>query len=355
MKYMDKQLFIKGADVSWLELVEDCGGKYYENGQCKDCLEILKNNEINYIRLRIWNNPSFYYCGKEAALKMAKRLKQMGFKFLLDFHYSDFWADPAKQYKPAEWEGLTFEQLETAVYEYTKDIISALNNQGTLPDMVQIGNEIINGMIWPDGKLTRENNGDEQWDKFTKLVKAGIKAVKDSLENNQSINIMIHIDRGGDNEGSRWFFDNLISKGVEFDTIGQSYYPLWHGTLSMLQNNINDLALRYKKDIIVVECAYPFVVNEDNNIQAFAGGGSQLHEGYPATPEGQANFMRDLMTIVKNVPENRGKGVFYWEPDWIRVPDEKADKISVNNWYNQALFDLQGNALQALKVFKEFK
>jgi arabinogalactan endo-1,4-beta-galactosidase len=351
---MEKQEFINGADVSWLEMVEECGGNYYENGQSKDCLEILKANGINYIRLRIWNNPEFYYCGKEATLKMAKRVKNMGFKLLLDFHYSDFWADPAKQFKPAEWEGLSFEELTSAVYKYTKDIVLALNNQGTLPDMIQVGNEIINGMIWPDAKLSRENNGDEQWDKFACLVKAGIKGVKDSLQDSQSVNIMIHIDRGGDNESSKWFFDNLIDKGVEFDTIGQSYYPLWHGTLTMLKDNLNDLALRYNKDIIVVEIAYPFMEHVDKGIEAFANGNSQLHEGYPATPDGQERFMRDLLTIVKEVPEGRGQGVFYWEPDWIKVPDEKADKISVNNWYNQALFDLQGNALQALKVFKEF-
>ncbi|WP_156940185.1 glycoside hydrolase family 53 protein [Caldanaerobius polysaccharolyticus] len=349
-----ENLFIKGADVSWLKLMEDCGARYYENGQLKDCLEILKNNGINYIRLRIWNNPPFEYCNKQSTLEMVKRLKKLGFKFLLDFHYSDFWADPAKQNKPAAWENLTFNELKDAVYNYTKEVICALKDQGTLPDMVQIGNEITWGMLWPDAKLSRENNGDEQWDKFTDLIKAGVNGVEDSLDSKQWIKIMIHIDRGGDNETSRWFFDNLISKSVEFDVIGLSFYPLWHGTLSMLKDNISDLALRYNKDIVVVECAYPFAINTVEGSQSIINDSSQLHEGYEATPEGQARYVRDLIAIVKGIPQGRGKGVFYWEPDWIKVPNNKADKISINNWYNQALFDFEGNALKALQVFKEF-
>jgi len=346
--------FIKGADISWLKYIEDLGGKYYEQGKAKNCLEILNDKGINYIRLRIWNNPGFNYCNKESTLLMAKSLKEYGFKFLLDFHYSDFWADPAHQTKPKAWENLTFEKLKTEVYEYTKDIITSLRAQNTLPDMVQIGNEITWGMLWPEGKLSPDLECDEEWDKFTDLVKAGIDGVIDSIDPDEEVKIMIHIDRGGDNETSVKFFDKLISKNVDFDVIGQSFYPLWHGSLSDLEYNINDLATRYNKEIVVVECAYPFSLKNVESSTNIIINEKQLHKGYDATPEGQANYMRDLMIIVKNVSENKGLGIFYWEPDWILVDNDNSNIISVNNWYNQALFDFQGNSLIALDVISEF-
>ena len=346
--------FIKGADVSWLKWIEDLGGKYYDNKQEKGCLEILKSKGINYIRLRIWNNPSFNYCNKQSTLDMAKRIKALGFKFLLDFHYSDYWADPANQNKPKAWENLSFQELKQEVYNYTLDIIGSLREQNTLPDMVQIGNEITWGMLWPETKLVCEEPCFEQWDKFTELIKAGIDGLIDATHPDEHIKIMIHIDRGGDNETSRWFFDNLLSKGVEFDVIGQSFYPMWHGTLSDLKANLNDLATRYDKEIVVVECSYPFTLKNSGGSNNIITGEEQLHKGYTATPDGQAKYMRDIMIIVKAVYNNKGGGIFYWEPDWIIVDNENSNKYSVNNWYSQALFDFKGKALMALDVFKEF-
>lgn len=346
--------FIKGADVSWLKQVEDLGGKYFEDGKEKNCLEILKHKGINYIRLRIWNDPTFNYCNKKSTLEMAKRIKQLGFKFLLDFHYSDYWADPAKQNKPKAWENLSFEELKQEVYDYTKDIISSLREQHCLPDMVQIGNEITWGMLWPETKLVREEPCLEQWDKFADLIEAGIDGLIDAVDPDEEIKIMIHIDRGGDNETSIWFFDNLLSRGVDFHVIGQSFYPMWHGTLDNLKDNLNDLATRYEKEIVVVECSYPFTLKNSGSFNNIINGKEQLHKGYEATPEGQARYMKDIMTIVKNVNNGKGCGVFYWEPDWIIVDNENSNKDSVNNWYSQALFDFKGNALIALDVFKDF-
>lgn len=346
--------FIKGVDISSVQQIEDNGGKYYDEGIGEDCLKILKNNGINYIRLRIWNNPPLNYCNKAKTLEMAKRIKDLDFKFLLDFHYSDFWADPQKQTKPKEWQSLTFDELKEAVYYYTKDIITSLKNQGTLPDMIQIGNEIVWGMLWPDAKLSKENNSNEQWGKFADLIKAGIDGVKSTLTSGDVVKIMIHIDRGGDNDTSRWFFDNLLSNSVNFDIIGQSYYPNWHGTLPVLEANLNDLALRYGKEIVVVECAYPFTLESNDGFPNIVNSENQLHRGYPASIDGQTHFMRDLMNIVKNVPNEKGLGIFYWEPAWISVPKTGWAPGEGNGWENLTMFDFQGNTLEALKFFKEF-
>ena len=220
---------------------------------------------------------------------MALRIKAANMKFLLDFHYSDTWADPGKQLKPAAWRNLGFEQSKVAIYNFTKKVITELKNQGTTPDMVQIGNEINHGMIWPDA-------GFSQPDTLASLIKAGITAVK---EVSPSTQIMIHIACGGQNEESRNFIDNMLSRNVQFDIIGESYYPQWHGSLEQLESNLNDLAKRYKQDVVVVE--YTQRKKEVNDIEF-------------------------------NLPDNKGKGTFVWEP--------------LNTW--EAIFAKNGNAKDSL-------
>jgi arabinogalactan endo-1,4-beta-galactosidase len=177
--------FIKGVDVSTLKAIEDHGGKYYNHGKEQDVLSILKEYGVNYIRLRIWNNPveADGYNDQEDTVEIAKRAKEMGFKFLLDFHYSDFWADPGKQIKPAAWEKLNDDELEQAVYHYTKDVITELKSENAFPEMVQIGNEIQSGMLWPNGKTWGTTLGVDYggYDQLAKVLKAGIKGVEDSL------------------------------------------------------------------------------------------------------------------------------------------------------------------------------
>lgn len=268
-----------GADISFLPELEYKGIKFNDNGQEKDALQILINHKINYIRLRIFNNPAadsgyspkLGFCDLEHTKAMAKRVKAAGMKLLLDFHYSDTWADPGKQFKPLAWEGLNFTQLKAAINKYTKEVLLALKNQGTLPDMVQVGNEINHGMIWPEGSS-------KNMDTLSQFLKAGIAGVN---EVDPSINIMLHIACGGQNKESRYFLDYMLSHGVTFDIIGQSYYPKWHGTLDSLKDNLTDLAKRYQQDIIVVE--YTEHKTEVNDI----------------------NF---------NLPDNKGKGTCIWEP-----------------------------------------
>jgi arabinogalactan endo-1,4-beta-galactosidase len=337
------KLSIMGADVSSLKKSEDLGGIYLnENGTRGDALQILNNHGLNYIRLRVWVDPADGYHDKTELLIMAKRAYALDIKVLVDFHYSDTWADPGKQYKPAAWEGLDFEGLKQALYDHTYDVCSSLAAQGTPPDMVQIGNEINNGMLWPDGKA-------DQWDNLAALLKAGYRAVKDA---SPTTPVMLHLAEGGKNAETRWWFDNAIQRGVPFDLIGVSYYAYWHGTLADLRNNLNDISDRYDKDVIVVETAYPFTAKEkDFQTNTIKGAGVS---GYPLTPQGQEKMLADVMAAVRAVPGGRGLGIFYWDATWTAVGGngwDPAESLSGNAWENQALFDYENKPLPAMELF----
>jgi beta-galactosidase len=293
---------ILGADISFLPELEDRGMKFYDNGQQKDAIEILKDHGFNYIRLRIFNNPSTEkgyspgkgFCDLEHTLKMAARVKKAGMKLLLDFHYSDYWADPQQQYKPSAWIGLDFNQLQSALKDYTKMVLMALKQQGTLPEMVQIGNEINHGFVWPEGHI---NNPDS----LASLIKAGIAGVK---EVDPSIIIMLHIALGGQNAESVFWLDNMFARGVDCDIIGLSYYPRWHGTLDDLTYNLNDLIRRYNKYVNVVEYSHKKLEVND---------------------------------IVFNLPDNKGTGTFIWEPlsTWESIFDKEGKSNDLLNIYDE--------------------
>lgn len=337
-------LTVLGADISSLKKSEDLGGIYkYEDGTPANALQILKDHGLNYARLRIWVDPADGYHNKEEILQMALRLKQMDIKLLVDFHYSDDWADPGKQNKPAAWKNLDFEQLKSAVYEYTKDVCSALVAQGTPADMIQIGNEINAGMLWPDGDYNH-------FDNLAAFLKEGSRAVK---ECSSSTLVMLHIAEGGDNDLARWWFDNITRRDVPFDVIGVSYYPFWHGSLAQLQANLNDISVRYDKDVIVAETAYAFTVQEDD-LLANIFNKDMMIPGYPLTPDGQSAMLRDIMSVVRGVSNGRGLGVFYWEATWTAVKGngwDSKDPKSGNAWENQALFGYDDRALPALSQF----
>jgi arabinogalactan endo-1,4-beta-galactosidase len=274
--------FILGADISWVQQQEDEGTRFLDQGAHKDIFDILKDHKFNWIRLRVFCNPKAPkgysktgYCDLQHTVAMAKRIKAAGMGFLLDFHYSNTWADPGHQIKPAAWKDLHGDDLAKAVHDYSKDVLTELKKEAAFPDMVQIGNEISNGFLWPDGQMWK--SGD--WDAFCNLLKAGIGGVK---EVDPSIKIMLHLAWGGQNAKSRSFLDKALAKGVEFDIIGQSYYPRWHGTLDDLNNNLTDLASRYKQDIVVVEYAAP--------------------------------HLKEINDIVHGLPHGKGLGTFFWEP-----------------------------------------
>jgi arabinogalactan endo-1,4-beta-galactosidase len=337
-------LSILGADISSLNKSEAKGGLYkYSDETQADALQILKDNGLNYARLRVWVDPADGNHDKAEILAMALRLKSQGIKLLVDFHYSDDWADPGKQNKPAAWQSYDFEQLKQAVYDHTFDVCSSLAAQGTPADMVQIGNEINAGMLWPDGDYNH-------FDNLAALLKSGYQAAKDASSSTQ---VMLHIAEGGDNEMARWWFDNITRRDVPFDVIGISYYPFWHGTLAQLQFNLTDLSTRYDKDVLVAEFAYAFTVMEGDTHANIASRAMAV-DGYLFTPEGQRLMLRDVMSVVRAVPNGRGLGVFYWDATWIVAPGNgwnAQDPLSGNSWENQALFDYNNRALPALAEY----
>ncbi|MGH1362947.1 MAG: glycosyl hydrolase 53 family protein [Calditrichia bacterium] len=337
--------FFRGVDVSYLQKVEDSGGTFRVGGVPRDALEVFAENGVNAVRLRVWNNPADGYSNLQKTLEIATRVKTAGMQLLLDFHYSDTWADPGNQTKPAVWMGLPFSALSDSVYQYTNHVVGALAAQQTPPDVVQIGNEIICGMLWNEGRVCDGFNTPQQWSQLAQLIGSGGQGVRDALGAGDSTKIMIHIDRGGDNGSSRWFFDNLTAQNVEFDIIGQSFYPWWHGDLNDLTSNLTDMVNRYNKEVVVVETAYPWTLNFGDNTGNIVGLNSQLLNGYPASVNGQRWFVRDVMNIVRNLPNNRGTGVFYWEAAWISAPQFGSA------WENLAFFDFAGNVQTSIDVF----
>ena len=297
---VDKML---GADISFLPELEQRGMKFADDKGQRDAIAILKDHGFNYIRLRIFNDPardSGYspgrgFCDLAHTLAMARRVKAAGLKLLLDFHYSDYWADPGKQYKPAAWRGEDFSQLQQSVYDYTRVVMDSLRAQGTLPDMVQVGNEINHGMIWPEGSIRHP-------DSLAKLIYAGIRGVKAV---DAGCPVMLHIALGGQNDESHFFLDNMLERQVPFDVIGLSYYPKWHGSLADLRYNVDDLARQYGKDIIVVE---------------------------------YTQRKREVNDIAFSVAGGKGKGTCIWEP--------------LNTW--ERIFERDGKANALLALYDEF-
>ena len=337
--------FIRGVDISFNNQIEVLGGTFKQNGVIKNVLDIFKDNGVNYVRLRLWHTPKDKYSGLAETIIFAKKIKSKGFKILLDIHYSDWWADPGQQNKPAAWANLNFTALKESVYTYTKFVHESMKKENVLPEMVQIGNEISGGMLWPDGKTWGVSDVNLGWKQFGELLKEGIRGTKDGA-NGSPLKIMIHTDKGGDNSTCIWYFDKLKSQGVEFDIIGLSFYPWWHGTFEQLKYNLNDLATRYNKEIVVVETAYPWTTNWLNDGHGNVGVDyTKLIAGIPASPEGQKNFLISLRKIINETPNKKGIGFFYWEPAYISVsPIGSA-------WEHLTTFSFTGEALTSLSAF----
>ena len=315
-----------GADLSFLKQAEDQGTVFKEGNQPKPGLRIFKDHGYNWIRLRLFHTPSRLPNNLEYTIASAKAARALGLKFLLDYHYSDTWADPGQQIIPEAWKGKTHPELVEAVNAYTRQTITAFNEAGVLPDMVQIGNEITPGMLWPDGRLPGN------WQNFAELLKAGIHGVETGSGTNARPRIMIHIDKGGDKRATKYFFDHIKEYGVPFDVIGQSYYPWWHGSLLDLRENLRFMASEYHKDIILVEVAYCWRPTEYR----------QRKGPFPETPEGQRAFLDEVNRLVLNTPDGRGLGIFWWEP------------AVTGGLRSRGFFDDDGNALPVIDVFDRF-
>lgn len=360
--------FIRGVDVSMLNEIEELGGRFYDNGTKKDALTILNSHGSNYVRLRLWVDPydengnSYGGGGNdfETTLAMAKRAKALGMKVLIDFHLSDYWADPGTQSKPKAWANLSYEELKTTLYQYMKDTMNDFKNNGIIPDMVQVGNETSSGILWDDGKV----GGDiTDFTQLSELLYQAINGVRDAV--GDQTKIVLHLDNGGSNSLYRWWFDGVTSCGytLDFDIIGLTYYPMWHGTMDDLQYNLNDISERYDKDVMIVETAYAFTLEDGDGLGSSFSSTDEAIGGYEASVEGQTAFMNDLEAVLLNVPENRGLGFFYWAPEWIPVEGAywgteagkeyiDDDGILSNPWDNLALFDFNGNALDSMSMFE---
>lgn len=365
------ETFIKGMDISSLKELEELGAKYYMNGQEKGLLEILKEYRVNSIRLRLWNDPYSetgipYGAGTsdlETTMELGRRVLDMGFGFLLDLHYSDFWADPGKQRIPKAWRGLDEAQLEKAVYGFTRNTLLTMKEQHVFPTLIQVGNELSNGLLWPYGKVPN-------YDTIARFINAGIRAVR-SVDS--QIPIMLHLDNGGNNTLYREWFDAFMKRGEDFQIIGLSYYPFWHGTLQQLEDNMRDISERYGKELIVAEVSMGHTLRDYKDYEKLP---DEARKGmaakpelaakveYPMTLQGQCDFMQDFLTRISRVKGARG--FYYWEPGWLPVPgsgwaneealafiEEKGP--GGNEWANQALFDYDGNALPALEIIKDFR
>jgi arabinogalactan endo-1,4-beta-galactosidase len=315
-----------GADLSFLKQAEDRGIQFKDDNQAKPGLEIFKNHGYNWIRLRLFHTPTQLPNNLEYAIALAKSARQLGFHFLLDYHYSDTWADPGKQFIPKAWEGMSHTQMVEALFNYTRDTTIAFREAGVLPEMVQIGNEITNGMLWPDAKLPAN------WDNFADFLKAGIAGVEAGKGNLPRPRIMIHIDKGGDTIKTKAFFDKLNTYHVAYDVIGQSYYPWWHGSLNDLRENMIATAKEYDKDIMVVEAAYNWTPGNYKTKPA----------PFPETPQGQKEFLEEVNRVVQSTPDGHGAGVFWWEP------------AVAGGTGARGFFDRDYNVLPVITVFDKF-
>lgn len=315
-----KDSFAKGADVGWLPQMETTGYKFYDTDDSqKDCLQLLKDRGINTIRLRVWVNPSndkaSGHCSKEETVVMAVRAQKLGMRIMINFHYSDTWADPGKQAKPAAWENHSFVELQNDVYKHTYDVLTALKSVGVTPEWVQVGNEIPGGMLWPEGSTSN-------WSQLAQLLNKGYEATKAV---NKDIKVIVHVDKGNDNARFRWFFDKAKANNVKYDVIGLSYYPYWikkdySETIVDLEFNLKDMASRYHKEVMVVEVGGEY--DKDQNTY---------------------DMLAATIKAVKAVPNNKGLGVVYWEPQG----EKSWSGYSLSAWQSD------GKPSQALDAFKE--
>lgn len=305
--------FAKGADVSWLTEMEKSGAQFYDSaGREMECMHLLRELGMNSIRLRVWVNPSDGWCNKQDVLVKAWRAKQLGMRILIDFHYSDSWADPSKQTKPAAWENLSFDDLKTAVSDHTKEVLNLLKDYDITPEWVQVGNETGNGMLWDDGKAS------ENMAQYAELSNAGYDAVKEVFPDTK---VIVHLQEGNRNSLFRWLFDGLKNNGGKWDVIGMSLYPTadnWQQLTTDIIANMNDMISRYGTDVMVCETGMPW---DDASTSK--------------------EFLTSLITQSEAIANDRCLGVFYWEPE------------AHNSWkdYTLGAFNDDGTPTEALDAF----
>ncbi len=370
---------ILGIDTSTYFEEENAGAKYFgENGDLVEPLDKFVENGVDYMRIRLWVNPysekdHLPYlggtCDLDNFIRLAKLALKKKYKIILDFHYSDFWCDPSKQFIPKDWASLNKEELIRKIYDYTLEVLKTINNENIPLYGIQIGNEITNGMLWPIGKLIDKGKDNKRgnYSALCSLIKSAEKACKIIYPNSL---IILHLERSCDKKVYHEFFDEMRKKHVHYDIIGASYYPYYHGTIKDVISNLVSLRKEFHKKVMVMELGYAFTTID--YLTEYSGNEKQLvlndefvkdkkhYIPYPLTPEGQKDFLKEFLTACRL---NKIDGVFYWEPLWIPGKNicwtskegqeyiNETFKSTRNEWANQALYDYKGQALIALDVF----
>ena len=345
-----------GADLSFTPQELAAGATFSYDGRPGTPVSIMREAGANYVRMRLWVNPPAGYSDLAIDLALARQVRAAGMKIYLDIMYSDFWADPTHQNIPAAWQGQDLAQLTATVRSYTRQVLSAFAQQGTPVDLVSIGNEIRNGILWPVGEVN-DPSVPADYDNLATLLKAGVAGARAANPPGHQLLVMMHYDQGGNNSLSQAFFANLVTQGVPFDVIGLSYYPFFHGAISAMRQNVDALATQFHKKIVIAETQYPWTLANGNSPVGDSTGNfvwepSQLSPGYPASPGGQLSFVTDELSILAQVPGGLGAGLFYWAPDWIPgVPWEPGTGVGTPN-ANLTLFNSQGVALPSVGIFQ---
>jgi arabinogalactan endo-1,4-beta-galactosidase len=342
----DEQQFLAGADISMLPVIEKAGGMFHENGQPADAIHILHDHGCNLFRVRLFVRPDPDFAKSDGAVQdlnyvraLAKRIKAVGATFLLDIHYSDTWADPGKQFTPQDWKSLDFDALQKQVHDYTASVLTDLRDNGAMPDMVQVGNEVTAGILWPQGKVLDAPPATEaqQWASFSRLLNAGCSAVRQFDTPQHRIRIVIHIHGGGREGLPKWFFSKFNRNPVDYDVVGLSFYPAWNDSIDALKQNMADAIAATGKDVFIAETSYPWR----------AGGGIEKNSTmrWSLTPAGQKQFVEDLTAVIRAAPGHHGLGYCWWYAEAIPVADLRIWRGGA-----EALFDQNGTALPAMDV-----
>lgn len=340
--------FYKGMDLSFQTELESYDIDYKdEQGNSVDLLDYVESRGTNLVRLKLWHTSQDGENTLTDVKAYAQRIKAKNMHFLLNFHYSDYWADPGTQTPPAEWQDYSFDQVKVAIYIYTRNVVQALKNQNTLPKIIQIGNETDSGFLWDYGKVW--NEFDENWPNYAELVNEAIRAIND-VDTENKIKIMLHHSSV---ENAIYFFNELEIYNLDFDIIGLSYYPQFQTkNLSLVQQKLNELSTTFNKDILMVEVAYPFTLDWNDNSNNYIGNANQILNEFQATPEGQNAYLEWLVQTVKTIPNNKGIGFCYWAPDWVAFPGNAVTSTNGSAWENQCMFDFNLKALPIFDVFE---
>lgn len=338
----DTSTFLAGADISALPSLEKAGAVYRDGDKPGDAIAILRTHGCNLFRVRLFVSPDqqFNHTGGavqdlDYVIPLAKRIKASGAKFLLDLHYSDTWSDASHEPTPAAWVGLSPTAMVDQVHDYTVDVLRQLAAANASPDMVQIGNEVMAGILWPTGQLypIKKDAEQQQWQEFSRLLNAGARAIREeSAAEHRNIRVVLHVDRGG-RPACVWFFQKLSETPVDFDIMGLSFYPEWGDEISTLKENLATFLKTYHKDILICETGYPWKQVPDLRGKAMQ---------WPQTPAGQKQFLQQLVALLRSQPEGRVLGYAWWYPESVQVKGLFIWRNGADAW-----FDGEGKLLPA--------